>query len=76
MLFRSAALAMDLARGEGPEALRQAVLLNAGAALEVFGLAASLAEGYGRAREILESGAVLAKIEDLRRDARVPGSPA
>lgn len=68
----NAAMAMDLARGEGSEALRQAVLLNAGAALAVYGTAADITEGYGAAREALESGRVLEKIEDLRREAAIP----
>jgi anthranilate phosphoribosyltransferase len=62
----NAALAMDLARGEGSPALKHAVLLNAGAALIVYGMAKDLAEGYGIAEKNLVSGAVLEKIEALR----------
>jgi anthranilate synthase/phosphoribosyltransferase len=62
----NAALAMDLARGEGSAALRHAVLLNAGAALAIYGTAGDLSEGYGIAEKYLASGAVLEKIEALR----------
>jgi anthranilate synthase/phosphoribosyltransferase len=67
----NAALAMAIAKNEGSEALKQAVLLNAGAALRIYGRAASIAEGYSIAKKTLESGAVLAKIEELQRDKEV-----
>jgi len=44
-----------------------AVLLNAGAALYVAGVAASLAEGIGRAREVVASGAARAALDRLRK---------
>jgi anthranilate phosphoribosyltransferase len=44
-----------------------AVLLNAGAAIYVSGLAASYAEGIGRAREVIGSGAARAALDRLRR---------
>jgi anthranilate phosphoribosyltransferase len=44
-----------------------AVLLNAGAAIYVAGLAASYAEGIGRAREVIGSGAARAALDRLRR---------
>jgi anthranilate phosphoribosyltransferase len=44
-----------------------AVLLNAGAAIYVAGLAGSYAEGIGRAREVIGSGAARAALERLRR---------
>ena len=44
-----------------------AVLLNSGAAIYVAGLAASYAEGIGRAREVIGSGAARAALERLRR---------
>ena len=46
--------------------LEEITALNAGAALYVGGLAASLEEGVGRAREVLASGAAAAKLEELR----------
>ena len=44
-----------------------AVLLNAGAAIYVAGLAGSYAEGIGRAREVIGSGAARAARDRLRR---------
>lgn len=44
-----------------------AVLLNAGAAIYVAGLAPSFEEGVGRAREVVGSGAARGSLERLRR---------
>ena len=49
-----------------PEGLA-AVLLNAGAAIYVAGIASSLAEGIGRAREVVASGAARAALDRLRK---------
>jgi anthranilate phosphoribosyltransferase len=49
-----------------PEGLA-AVLLNAGAAIYVAGIANSLAEGIGRAREVVASGAARAALDRLRK---------
>jgi anthranilate phosphoribosyltransferase len=46
-------------------AARDIVLLNAGAALYAAGVAASMGEGIGRAREVLASGAAKAKLAEL-----------
>ncbi len=54
-----------LAGAESP--LLDISLLNAGAAIYVAGLAASVEVGVGRAREAVESGAAVEKLEDLRR---------
>ena len=48
-------------------AYRDAVILNAAAALVVAGRAAELREGAGMARESLDSGAARAKVEALAR---------
>ena len=48
-------------------ALSDIVALNAGAALYVAGRAPSLREGVETAREILASGAAMAKLEALKR---------
>jgi anthranilate phosphoribosyltransferase len=58
--------------GNGPVASSDpsglaAVLLNAGAAIYVAGIAASLAEGIGRAREVVASGAARAALDRLRK---------
>ncbi len=46
--------------------LSDVTALNAGAALFVGGLAATLEEGVERAREAIASGAAAAKLEELR----------
>jgi anthranilate phosphoribosyltransferase len=50
-----------------PGAYRDAVLLNAAAALVVADRAASLAEGVALSREAIDSGAARAKVDALRR---------
>src|SRR2546430_16501841 len=47
--------------------LFRSVLLNAGAAIYVAGIAGSLAEGIGRAREVVASGAARAALDRLRK---------
>lgn len=66
----NAEVALDLARGGGPEALKQAVLLNAGAAFAVYGKTKNLEEGYRLAQETLASGAVLEKIHALQGEEK------
>ncbi|MFN3904023.1 MAG: anthranilate phosphoribosyltransferase, partial [Rehaibacterium terrae] len=44
---------------------REIVALNAGAALYVAGVAASIGEGIAKAREAIASGAALAKMEEF-----------
>ena len=56
-----------LANGNGDSAGLAAVLLNAGAAIYVAGIAASYAEGIGRAREVVASGAARAALDRLRK---------
>ena len=56
-----------LANGSGDPPGLAAVLLNAGAAIYVAGIAASLAEGIGRAREVVASGAARAALDRLRK---------
>ncbi len=53
--------------GGTPGAYRDAVLLNAAAALVIAGRAASLPEGVSLARESIDSGAAKAKVEALAR---------
>ncbi len=62
----NAAIAREvLAGGDGHPAIRDAVLLNAGAALALYGLAGGIEEGYRRARAALEAGAVREKLEQI-----------
>jgi len=55
-------------REHGPA--REAVALNAGAALVASGVATTLSEGVARALESIDSGAALRKLEELRRYTR------
>ena len=56
-----------LGNGSGDPPGLAAVLLNAGAAIYVAGIAGSLAEGIGRAREVVASGAARAALDRLRK---------
>jgi len=56
-----------LGNGDGDPAGLAAVLLNAGAAIYVAGIASSYAEGLGRAREVVASGAARAALDRLRK---------
>jgi len=56
-----------LANGDNDAPGLAAVLLNAGAAIYVAGIAGSLAEGIGRAREVVASGAARAALDRLRK---------
>ena len=60
----NAELARQIMGGQGVEALRDSVCLNAGAALYVSGLAVDIAAGYYRAREALAAGDVGRKLAD------------
>jgi len=57
-------------------AKREAVLLNAAGAIAAGGLAADLAEGYGLAREAVDSGAAASRLEELVRFSRGKGGTA
>ena len=61
----NAALARELLAGGGPPALRDAVAVNAGAALYVAGAAPDIAAGYRRARTVLQDGTAAAKLQDV-----------
>lgn len=55
-------------------AARDIVVLNAGAALYAANVAGDIAEGIGKARAALESGAARAKLEQLVRVSKALGS--
>ena len=57
-------------RGKGARGARGAVVLNAGAALYVGGLASSYVDGVALAETAIESGAGLAALERLRAATR------
>lgn len=56
-------------RGEGAEALNDALVLQAGLVLELTGAADSLPEGLNVARDALQSGAAGRLLEDMRGGA-------
>ena len=60
----NAALLREVLSG-APGGKRTAVLLNAGAALAAAGLVEEIAEGIDRAKELIDSGAALAKVDGL-----------
>ncbi len=63
----NARLALNLIRGTGQRALREAVCLNAGAALFIANMADSIADGYEQAKAALDDGRVAKKMEALRK---------
>ena len=77
----NAAMLRRLLEGE-TGARREATLLNAALALVVAGRANDLAEGYGRARDAVDSGRAFAAFDALRAASRAvrndiaPGAPA
>ncbi len=62
----NAAEAERLLRGEGNEAVRTSVCLNAGTALYLYGEAETIEEGYSIASDVLSSGKVLEKVNQIR----------
>lgn len=66
----NARLARELLAGQGRPALLEAVSLNAGAALSLYGAAESVTEGYKQAREALLGGAAAAKLQELVEASR------
>ncbi len=65
----NAADARELLAGGGRAALRAAVVLNAGAALYVYGVAETIEDGVQRAAAALADGSVRRKLEELRAAA-------
>jgi anthranilate synthase/phosphoribosyltransferase len=65
----NAEAAMALLGGGGSAALRDAVCLNAGAALYLYGRAESIGEGYRISVEALLSGETSRKVDEVRESA-------
>jgi anthranilate phosphoribosyltransferase len=61
----NAAIVRELLAGRNDGPKRDAVLLNAGAALFVAGLVKSISEGWEYAAELITSGRAYAKLEEL-----------
>ena len=68
--------ARRLLDGEGSPAIRDAVCLNAGAALYIYGICESVAEGYEKARTALESGSVKDKLNAVAKQSSHVVDPA
>ena len=64
----NARIARDILRGEGPKSIREAVCLNAGAALYIATLASDIQDGYKKAVDALNGGLVAERIEMLQRN--------
>jgi anthranilate phosphoribosyltransferase len=65
----NARIALDVLRGGGPEAARNATLMTAGAAIFVAGAAPTLQAATAKASVVLEEGGGMAVLETLRRIA-------
>jgi anthranilate phosphoribosyltransferase len=68
----NARVALEILRGGGPAAARNAALMTAAAALHVGGAAPDLKAAAARAREILAGGGALGVLETLRKIAPRP----
>jgi anthranilate phosphoribosyltransferase len=68
----NARIALEVLRGEGPEAARSATLMTAGAAIFVAGAAPDLRAATAKARQILTGGGGVAVLETLRKIAPRP----
>ena len=65
----NAAITRAILEGADRGPKRQAVCLNAGAALFIGGAADTMAQGVRRAEELIDSGAALAKLEEFVRES-------
>ena len=63
--LENAAITRAILKGEEKGAKRQAVCLNAGAALYIAGKAQTIEEGVHMAEELIDSGAALKKLEEF-----------
>ena len=69
----NAATALRILDGSGPEAVRAACVLNAGAALLAAGLVETIPEGCEKASAALESGAVKEKLATVVKNSQMMG---
>lgn len=61
------ALALEVMNGKGRKTIRAAVGLNTAAVLYLSGKVKTLRDGYAMALEALDSGKVLAKVEEIKK---------
>lgn len=64
--MENAQLAIDVMNNKGRNTIKMAVCLNAGAVLYVSKVVPSIKEGFELAKNALESGAVLKKLEEVK----------
>ena len=64
-ILENAEITKAILKGEERGPKRQAVCLNAGAALYIAGKAASIEEGVKLAESLIDSGAALKKLEEF-----------
>lgn len=62
----NAQITLDILSGKEQGAKRNTVLLNAGCAIYCSGNAATIAEGVEKAKEMIDSGKALAKLEEMK----------
>ena len=65
----NAAITLGILKGEDKGPKRNAVLLNAGAALYIAGKADSFENGIKLAGELIDNGAALAKLEEFIKES-------
>ena len=63
----NAAVTRGILAGEITDARATVCLLNAGAAVYIYGAASSIAEGIAAARQTIENGSAVCKLEDFIR---------
>ena len=68
--LENAAITRAILKGEEKGAKRQAVCLNAGAALYIAGKAQTIEEGVRMAEELIDSGAALKKLEEFIEETK------
>ncbi|HUI69888.1 MAG TPA: bifunctional anthranilate synthase component II/anthranilate phosphoribosyltransferase [Spirochaetia bacterium] len=73
---QNVATALAVLEGAGPDAIREAVLLNAGAGLYICGISRNIGDGYLRARQALESGDARAALARIRGEHQAGGQHA
>ena len=63
----NAQLGMEVLKGNGRKGILEAICLNAGSVLYVSRKVDSIKEGYKQAKEAIQSGKALAKLEEVKK---------
>ncbi|MBN2531391.1 MAG: bifunctional anthranilate synthase component II/anthranilate phosphoribosyltransferase [Spirochaetales bacterium] len=67
---KNSEIAHNILSGKGHDAIKEAVLLNTGAALYIAGIAESIQAGYLKAKNAFQDGSVKAKIEQIIKESQ------